>query len=71
MQRMSACGTQTQIIQHRIIGVEFQVKILNTSWVLVAHTYNPSYLGDREDYGSKSAWANSSWDPISKITREK
>jgi hypothetical protein len=28
---------------------------------------NPSYLGDgdQEDSGSKSAWANGFWDPIS------
>jgi hypothetical protein len=31
------------------------------SWALVAHTYNPSYSGgrDQEDRGSKPAWANS------------
>jgi hypothetical protein len=31
-------------------------------WVLVAHAYNPSYLGgrDQEDLGSNPAWANSS-----------
>jgi hypothetical protein len=29
----------------------------STSWVLVAHTYNPSYSGgrDQEDQGSKPA----------------
>jgi hypothetical protein len=34
----------------------------------VAHSYNPSYSGgrDQEDWGSKSAQANSSQDPISK-----
>jgi hypothetical protein len=34
----------------------------------VAHAYNPSYLGDRNqaDFGSKPAWANSSRNPISK-----
>jgi hypothetical protein len=34
----------------------------------VPHAYNPSYSGgrDREDYGSKPARANSSWDPIAK-----
>jgi hypothetical protein len=38
------------------------------SWVLVAHVYNPSYSGgrDQEDHGSKPAWANSSRDPILK-----
>jgi hypothetical protein len=32
------------------------------------HAYNPSYSGakDQEDRSSKSAWANSFWDPISK-----
>jgi hypothetical protein len=35
----------------------------------VAHAYNPSDLGgrDQEDRGSKPARANSSQDPISKI----
>jgi hypothetical protein len=30
-------------------------------WALVAHTYNPSYSGgkDQEDRGSKPAWTNS------------
>jgi hypothetical protein len=34
----------------------------------VAHAYNPSYSGDRdqEDCSSKPTQANSSWDPISK-----
>jgi hypothetical protein len=34
----------------------------------VAHVYNPSYSGGREqeDGDSKSAWANSSQDPILK-----
>jgi hypothetical protein len=34
----------------------------------VAHTYNPSYSGgrDEEDQGSKPAWANSLQDPILK-----
>jgi hypothetical protein len=33
--------------------------------MLVAHTCNPSYLGDRNqgDHGSKPAWANSSTRP--------
>jgi hypothetical protein len=36
--------------------------------MLVAHTYNPNYLGgrDQEDCGSKPAQANSSQDPILK-----
>jgi hypothetical protein len=39
----------------------------------VAHAYNPSYSGgrDQEDHGSKPAWANSSHDPISKKTLHK
>jgi hypothetical protein len=34
----------------------------------VAHAFNPSYSGgrDQEDHGSKPAWANSSPDPILK-----
>jgi hypothetical protein len=34
----------------------------------VAHAYNPSYSGgrDQEDHGSKPAWANNWQDPISK-----
>jgi hypothetical protein len=34
----------------------------------VAHAYNSSYSGgrDQEDCGSKPAWTNSSQDPISK-----
>jgi hypothetical protein len=40
------------------------------SWAPVAHTCNPSFLGgwDWEDHGSRTAQANSSQDPISKIT---
>jgi hypothetical protein len=36
--------------------------------VLVAHAYNPSYSGGRDqaDHGLKPAQANSSQDPISK-----
>jgi hypothetical protein len=39
----------------------------------VARACNPSYSGgrDKEDYGSKPAWANSSQDPISKNTHPK
>jgi hypothetical protein len=39
----------------------------------VAHAYNPSYLGgrDQEDQSSKPAWANSSGDPISKNPSQK
>jgi hypothetical protein len=40
---------------------------------LVAHTCHPSYSGgrDQEDHSSKSALANSSRDPISKIPNTK
>jgi hypothetical protein len=39
----------------------------------VAHTCYRSYLGccDLEDGGLRPAWANSSWEPIPKTTREK
>jgi hypothetical protein len=38
------------------------------SWALVAHSYNPSYLGGRvkENWDLKSVRANSSQDPILK-----
>jgi hypothetical protein len=39
----------------------------------VAHACNPSYSGGRhrEDFGSRSAWANSLQDPILKKTHHK
>jgi hypothetical protein len=39
----------------------------------VTHYCNPSYMGgwDHEDPSSRPAWANSSWHPISKLTRAK
>jgi hypothetical protein len=44
------------------------VKINNVilCWLPESHTYNPSYLGgrDQEDGGSNPAWGNSSRDPI-------
>jgi hypothetical protein len=41
--------------------------------VLVAHTYNPSYSGGREqeDHGSKLAWTYSSRNSTSKIPNTK
>jgi hypothetical protein len=34
----------------------------------MAHACNPSYSGGRDqDHGSKPAWVNSLWDPISKV----
>jgi hypothetical protein len=43
------------------------------SWAPVAHSYNPSYSGgrDQEDCGLKLAQANSLRDPISKIPNTK
>jgi hypothetical protein len=37
-------------------------RVYRYSRMLVAHAYNPSYSGgrDQEDHGSKPAWANSS-----------
>jgi hypothetical protein len=48
-------------------------KVYPISQTWVVHTCNPSYLGgwDREDWGSRPALANISWDPISKIARAK
>jgi hypothetical protein len=42
---------------------------MSSCQVPVSHAFNPSYSGGRaqEDHGSKSAQANSSWDPILKI----
>jgi hypothetical protein len=39
----------------------------------VAHTYNFSYLGgrDQEDHSLSPAWANTSWDPHLEITGAK
>jgi hypothetical protein len=53
-----------------------QIKILlvwKKSFVLVARACNPSYLGswDWENLGSRSAWAISSQDPVSKLTAAK
>jgi hypothetical protein len=41
-----------------------------TSWVLVAHSCNPSYSGgrDQKDHSSKPTLAYSSRDPISEIS---
>jgi hypothetical protein len=43
------------------------------SQVLVAHTCNPSYSGgrDQKDHGSKSSWANSSQNTISRKIHHK
>jgi hypothetical protein len=46
--------------------IKIRTKIL--SWVLVAHAYNPTYSGgrDQEDHGSKSARGHSLQDTILK-----
>jgi hypothetical protein len=51
-----------------VLNIYFKNYFILDSQVLVAHACNPSYSGgrDQEDHGSKSAWVNSSWDPISK-----
>jgi hypothetical protein len=45
------------------IGSETLSQKQSKSWVLVAHSYNPSYLGglDQEDFGSRPAWSNILW----------
>jgi hypothetical protein len=45
-----------------------EVRIRIISWASVAHIYNPSYSGgrDQEDHGLKPVQANSSRDPILK-----
>jgi hypothetical protein len=50
-----------------------QLKIPTASWVLVAHTCNPTYLGgwDQEHCSWRPAQADSWWDPVHKITRAK
>jgi hypothetical protein len=52
------------------LSCENCVKKIVLSWVPVAHAYNPSYSGGRyqDDCGLKPARANSSWDPILKIS---
>jgi hypothetical protein len=47
------------------VGLELALRFLNFSQVPVAHAYNPSYSGcrDQEDQGSKLTWANSSARP--------
>jgi hypothetical protein len=55
-------------MQKNILQTEF-FKNVHPSWVLVGHTYNPKYSGDRdqEDCGPRLTQANSSSDPVSKI----
>jgi hypothetical protein len=46
---------------------------MGPGWAPVAHAYNPSYSGgrDQEDHHSNPILANSSQDPISKISNTK
>jgi hypothetical protein len=48
-------------------------KFAKLSQALVAHAYNPSYSGgrDQEDRGLKPAWGKRSKDPISKHPSQK
>jgi hypothetical protein len=52
---------------------DFQcLKYTKFDWVLVAHTYNPSYMGVWKNRGSRAAQVNSLRNsPITKITRAK
>jgi hypothetical protein len=47
---------------------DFDKSFKQSGWELVAHSCNPTYSEgrDQEDRGSKSAWANSSQNPILK-----
>jgi hypothetical protein len=49
-----------------------KIKVIS-SQAPMAHAYNPGYLGgrDQEDLSSKPSKANSSWDPILKISKQK
>jgi hypothetical protein len=49
------------------------IKYIMCSRALMTHAYNSSFLGsrDQEDHSLKTAWANSSWDPILKIPNTK
>jgi hypothetical protein len=37
--------SQAQKILHNLTYTVYGIKLCNSSWVLVAHTCNPSYLG--------------------------
>jgi hypothetical protein len=58
-------------------AIHYSTVCNNKEWkdspALMAHAYNPSYSGgrDQEDCGSKPAWANKLWDPISKNPTQK
>jgi hypothetical protein len=74
---LSSCNTKGGKSENAFGGFQsgfiFCFQIWQTSWVLGAHAYNPSYSGgrDQEDHGSKPGQANSSRDPISKNTQHK
>jgi hypothetical protein len=61
------------LIELREYILSFSTRKKSDSWLLVAHTCNPSYSGgrDQEDWGSKPAWANSLQVPISKTPHTK
>jgi hypothetical protein len=50
-----------------MISTDLKILYSFLSWMLIAHAYNPSYSGgrDQKDRGSNPAQANSSRDPIS------
>jgi hypothetical protein len=54
-------------------GRSWYIKNFTRSWALVAHVYNNSYSGgrDQEDQGLKRAWANSLQEPILEIPNTK
>jgi hypothetical protein len=61
---------KSDLLRYNLYTLKFTIlKYTVFSWVLVAHAYNPSYSGGRDQ--EKLAWTNSSWDPISKKTHHK
>jgi hypothetical protein len=66
-------GKRSKLVQTLWKTIWRFLKELKISWALVAHSCNPSYLGgwDWDNYGLRLAWANVSWDSISKLTRTK
>jgi hypothetical protein len=75
LQKSKFLKQQPKIYQNPTIYKPLAVKTFLSSsllleWALVAHAYNPSYSGgrDHEDHGLKPDQANSSQDPISKIS---
>jgi hypothetical protein len=70
-------GSSDRVPVYQVQGPEFKFqyhkKRKNVSHALVTHSCDPGYLRgwNQEDHDSRPAQANSSWDPISKITRAK